>query len=346
MSIRASVLNRSIRPRRRSLTLGCVTRRIFAASACLSPLTQWPSEPGSAGRHGREDVPLPPSRTPDPGRRFRWTGHPNGVPLCHAAASTSQRSESVAAEFEIVRGRLLRLLLERVKDVNRVSSRRQVEHAVGPGDVNPNLTNARSDRLHGLPIVWFESLLDAPELETSQPPCERRKRSEVTPRAAEPDERFVRGIGHVNRIQCLPRALTGFRSHLMMTNRKGAAMAMRCHVPGSTRMRSAHRVPRPPGRQTIGLAPIARALTLSFTPTALLRLSKIRCHGDFGHRVCQGLRGLDRTQHDAIWFRLALFWSDKSRPGRLSRKEAQEGAVWQALGNCISRAPPPSVAFY
>src|SRR3990172_7399897 len=38
MSIRASVLNRSILPRRRSLTRGCVTRRIFAASACLRPL--------------------------------------------------------------------------------------------------------------------------------------------------------------------------------------------------------------------------------------------------------------------------------------------------------------------
>jgi hypothetical protein len=51
------------------------------------------------------------------------------------------------------------------EDVNRVSSRRQVEDPVGPGDVNPDLTNASADRLPGFPIVWFKSLLDAPQLE-------------------------------------------------------------------------------------------------------------------------------------------------------------------------------------
>ena len=38
MSISESVLNSSMRPRRRSLTRGCVTRRIFAASACFNRL--------------------------------------------------------------------------------------------------------------------------------------------------------------------------------------------------------------------------------------------------------------------------------------------------------------------
>jgi hypothetical protein len=79
-----------------------------------------------------------------------------------------------------------------VKDVNRVSSRRQVEHPVGPSDVKPDLTNAGSNRLHGFPIVWFKSLLKAPKLEARQPSYEDGKRSDVTPRAAEPDERFVR----------------------------------------------------------------------------------------------------------------------------------------------------------
>jgi len=37
MSIRVSVLNRSMRPLSRLLTLGCVTRRSFAACACLRP---------------------------------------------------------------------------------------------------------------------------------------------------------------------------------------------------------------------------------------------------------------------------------------------------------------------
>src|SRR5262245_28456866 len=38
MSINASVLNKSIRPRRRSLTRGCVTRSTFAAAACVRRL--------------------------------------------------------------------------------------------------------------------------------------------------------------------------------------------------------------------------------------------------------------------------------------------------------------------
>jgi hypothetical protein len=101
-----------------------------------------------------------------------------------------------AAGPQIVRARLLRLLLECVKDVNRVSSRRQVEHPVGPGDVNPDLTNAGSDRLQGFPIVWFKSVLDAPKLVARQPSHESGKRSDVTPRAAEPDERFVRHWSH------------------------------------------------------------------------------------------------------------------------------------------------------
>ena len=40
--------------------------------------------------------------------------------------------------------------------------------------MNPDLTNARSDRLHRLPVVWIHSLLDASQLETSQPSCESR----------------------------------------------------------------------------------------------------------------------------------------------------------------------------
>jgi hypothetical protein len=97
-----------------------------------------------------------------------------------------------AAGPQIVRARLLRLLLECVKNVNRISSRRQVEDPEGPTDLDPDLSNAGSNRLHGFPIVWFKSLLDAPKLEAHQPSHESGKRSDVTPLAAEPDEGFVR----------------------------------------------------------------------------------------------------------------------------------------------------------
>jgi hypothetical protein len=52
------------------------------------------------------------------------------------------------------------------------------------GDVNPNLPNARSYRLNRLPIVRIQSLLNAPQLEASQPSRESWKRPKVTPRAA------------------------------------------------------------------------------------------------------------------------------------------------------------------
>jgi hypothetical protein len=60
------------------------------------------------------------------------------------------------------------------------------------GDVDSDLTDAWSDGLHRLPVVRFKSLLRTPQLETSQPPSESRERPKVTPRVAEPDERFVR----------------------------------------------------------------------------------------------------------------------------------------------------------
>ena len=105
-----------------------------------------------------------------------------------------------AAGSQIVRARLLRLLLECVKDVNRVSSRRQVERPVGPGDVNPDLTNARSDRLHGFPIVWFESLLDAPKLEARQSST-RAGNARMSRRELPSQMSGLSGIGHVNIIQ-------------------------------------------------------------------------------------------------------------------------------------------------
>jgi hypothetical protein len=98
----------------------------------------------------------------------------------------------VAADPVIPGARLLRLLLEGVKDVDRFRSRCQVEHSMLTGDVNPDLTNARSDRLHRLPIVGIQFLLHTPQLEASQPTRESRECPKVTPRAADPDERFVR----------------------------------------------------------------------------------------------------------------------------------------------------------
>jgi len=72
-------------------------------------------------------------------------------------------TESIAADVQIVRARSLRLLLERMKDVERIRSRCHVEHA-----------------------VCTAPLLDAPTLEAGQAPCDSRKRPKVTPRGRTP----------------------------------------------------------------------------------------------------------------------------------------------------------------
>ena len=58
--------------------------------------------------------------------------------------------------------------------------------------VNPDLPNARPNARHRLPIVGVEALLDPAKLEASAAPCIRRKRSEVAPRAPEPQEWLIR----------------------------------------------------------------------------------------------------------------------------------------------------------
>jgi len=71
-----------------------------------------------------------------------------------------QCTESIAADLQIVRARSLRLLLERMENVDRISSRCHVEHAVCTADMNPDLTDSRSDGLHRFPVVGIQCLLD------------------------------------------------------------------------------------------------------------------------------------------------------------------------------------------
>ena len=63
------------------------------------------------------------------GVRFLWTT-PRHV------GSISQRPESIAADPQITRGRLLRLLLERVEDIDRLRLRGYVEHPMCAFDMD------------------------------------------------------------------------------------------------------------------------------------------------------------------------------------------------------------------
>jgi len=59
------------------------------------------------------------------------------------------------------------------------------------GDANPNFSDPRTNRLHRFPVIWIQSLLHTPQLETSQPSSKSGKRPKVTPRAAEPQLNYL-----------------------------------------------------------------------------------------------------------------------------------------------------------
>src|SRR5437867_8958278 len=93
-----------------------------------------------------------------------------------------------------------------MKNVDRLRTRRDVKDAVGSGDANSDFSDAWSNRRHRLPVVRIQSLLDAPQLETSQPPRKDRKLPKVTTRVAEQDERLVRhrsGPASIQVLVCL-----------------------------------------------------------------------------------------------------------------------------------------------
>jgi len=87
----------------------------------------------------------------------------------------------VTTNLELARGRLPRLLLERVQNVDTLGSRRQIEHAVRATDPNPDFSNAWSDYGHGLPVVRFQALLNASELKAGQTPDQAREGTKITP---------------------------------------------------------------------------------------------------------------------------------------------------------------------
>ena len=192
MSIRASVLNKSMRPRRRSLTLGCETRRTLAAGFCLSPrdaMIFWTSIMRSARtrrcsassrRNPRSRNTLPvegvilsfldtlPSRQP----AYATLGDQGPVPLL--------------GQRQIGARRLPRTLLERVEHIDGLRELSEVQHPMLKGRVNSDLAHARSDGRHGLPLQGFQALLNASKLNARQTPGIPRKRTHVPTRGTEP----------------------------------------------------------------------------------------------------------------------------------------------------------------
>jgi hypothetical protein len=157
MSIRVSVLNRSMRPLNRSLTLGCVTRRSLAACACLRPrslrtFSIWIMRSARIRRCSDASGPKPRSRKTLPRDRTK--------PLRFATfllpSHFEQVSISISRLLYVSFWGLTSPLFDGTKDVNALREPRHVEHPVFRARADPDFLDAGTHRGHPLPIVRLE----------------------------------------------------------------------------------------------------------------------------------------------------------------------------------------------
>ena len=200
MSISASVLNKSIRPLKRSLTRGWVTRRILAASACLRPrdssvFCSWIRRSARTSRCSDSSAEKPTSRKTFPlDGVILVFGFLGMTPL----PQFNKRVESLLPSIQVPLSGLLRLLCEGVKNIDAFVERRDVEHPMRTLNLDSDLANAGAHFWHRLPIERVESLLNSSQLKASQTTNRRRERANITSRRSEPDQGLV---GHVSIIR-------------------------------------------------------------------------------------------------------------------------------------------------
>jgi hypothetical protein len=91
-----------------------------------------------------------------------------------------QRLPSLPSQLYITLRRLPAALIEGVQYVHSLRKLRDVQHSVLKRRVDPNLTDARPDHRHRLPVRRIESLLDTPQLKPSESPRVARELANVS----------------------------------------------------------------------------------------------------------------------------------------------------------------------
>src|SRR6266446_6533119 len=147
MSIKVSMLKRSIRPRMRSLTRGWVTPRSSAASLSISSERTLRCRASSGGK--------PRSRNTFPVDRVSFTFLTDHLSLS-PRSPLEQQAQAMPGEIEVILRCPSRPLLERVKNVDRLGELGDVEDAVLCARVDADLLDARPDARHRLPIVRLQ----------------------------------------------------------------------------------------------------------------------------------------------------------------------------------------------
>jgi hypothetical protein len=194
----ASVLNRSIRPRRRSLTRGWVMRSVFANSACvrrLDAISFWTLIIRSA-RTSRC------SASPGANPRSRKTLPVDRVILsfifnlpCRetfGASFQDQRTKPISREISFPFGSFSRPFLEGMQNVNTLHELCHVENSMLKASVDADFLNTGTHGSHRFPIVRFKPLLDTTQLVTGDTACVLRESPKVASRRTEPNQRLVR----------------------------------------------------------------------------------------------------------------------------------------------------------
>src|SRR2546422_9207580 len=166
MSIKVSMLKRSIRPRMRSLTRGWVTPRSSAASPCFrrrAAIAFWRLSISSERtlRCRASSGGKPRSRNTFPVDRVSFTFLTDHLSLS-PRSPLEQQAQAMPGEIEVILRCPSRPLLERVKNVDRLGELGDVEDAVLCTRVDADLLDARPDARHRVPIVRLQAALHSP----------------------------------------------------------------------------------------------------------------------------------------------------------------------------------------
>ena len=193
-----SVLNKSFRPRSKSLTRGLLIRRLFANAAwvrCLDSISFWTLIIKSArtSRCSASPGANPTSRKTLPLDRVILSFILN-LPCrgTSAASFQDQRTKTVSCQVRFSFGSFPRSLLEGVQNINTVGKLRHIENSMFEPSVDTDLLHTGPNCGHRLPIIWLKPLLDPTQLEPGDAACVRRECPHVNLGRAEPNQKLVR----------------------------------------------------------------------------------------------------------------------------------------------------------
>jgi hypothetical protein len=193
-----SVLNKSIRPRNKSLTRGLLMRRLFANAAwlrCLDSISFWTLIIKSArtSRCSASPGANPTSRKTLPLDRVSLSFISN-LPCrgTSAAPFQDQRTKPVSCQVRFSFGSFSSSLLEGVQNINPFGKLRDIENSVFEPSVDTDLLHTGPNCGHWLPVIRLKPLLDAAQLEPGDAACVLRESLQVALGRPEPNQMLVR----------------------------------------------------------------------------------------------------------------------------------------------------------